>query len=423
VTQVEPDLTGSLALVGGTVIDVRRGLTLEEHTVVIASGKIPGLIDMHVHVSGDGRADLLPLFPAHGVTTVRDTGGILTSLHVLRQDLEAARRIGPRLFYAGPILDGLPAIWPFMTLLVDTERRAEAAVRFLAAHDVDVIKVYNSVPEASLGVIVRSAHELDLPVTGHVPRAITMTRAIELGVDGLEHIRITGREMLTAEEADRLDYLPVREREPLLWERYDPVSPKFERLARRLAEARVFVDPTFVVDHAMVFPEDHGASRDDLPGWIDDALAKIVRPAQMAPVPPELREAGRSMFEKRLRFVGLCAAAGVRLIAGTDLTGPGEQLPGRGLQRELAFLVMAGLTPLEALRAATVTAAEALRREEELGAIEVGKVADIVVLDRDPLADIQNVGSVRLVVQRGRAATVADLLRAPEQRAAAAARS
>ena len=108
----------------------------------------------------------------------------------------------------------------------------------------------------------------------------------------------------------------------------------------------------------------------------------------------------------------MCAAAGVRLVSGTDHTGPGDDLPGRGLQRELGYLVECGLTPLHALRSSTLTAAAALGRHDP-GAIEQGKRADIVVLDQDPLADIRAVSAVRTVIHAGRVSTPAELITSP----------
>src|SRR5207247_4117096 len=109
----------------------------------------------------------------------------------------------------------------------------------------------NWVPEASLQLILDTAHSRGLRVTGHVPRTITMTRAIQLGMDCLEHIRITGRELLSRDEADRLDPLPVARRETLLWERFDLESEPMQRLIRLIADSRVFFDPTLLVDSAL----------------------------------------------------------------------------------------------------------------------------------------------------------------------------
>lgn len=433
------------AIVGGTVVDVRSGRTAANTTVLIdgdrireigsaesvrapagakvvdASGAwlIPGLTDMHAHVR---TAALLPVYLAFGVTTVRDPGGSLTRSLLMRRDVAEGRRVGPRMFIAGPILDGIPPLWPDMSLLVDTAERAEAAVRFLKSQEVDFIKVYNSVPERSLEAIVRTAHELGLRVTGHVPRSLTMTRAIEIGMDGLEHVRVTGREMLPPEEAATLDYLPVRRREAMLWERFDLASPKFPRLVELIAKKGVFLDPTFVVDAAPLRRDDQrerAERMDDLPAWIADTIrpARAARdagdPNRVMEQPPDMLEPGREGIRKRMRFIKMCADAGVRLVTGTDYTGLGEDLPGRGVQQELEHLAACGITPLAALQASTVTAAAAIGVEREQGAVERGMRADILVVDKDPLADVRNIGAIRAVVHGGRATTPAELLAAP----------
>jgi imidazolonepropionase-like amidohydrolase len=431
-----------MAVVGGTLVDIRTGQTTANATVLIDGDRIaevgpglrasadakevdarggwliPGLTDMHAHVRLPA---LLPVYLAFGVTTVRDPGGNLTRSVLLRRDVAERRRIGPRMFIAGSILDGIPPLWPEMTLLVDTVERAEAAVRFLAAQEVDFIKVYNSVPDRSLETIVRIAHDLGMRVTGHVPRSLTMTRAIEIGIDGLEHVRVTGREMLSPEEAAKLDYLPVRRREAMLWERFDLSWPKFAQLVDRIAKKGVFLDPTFVVDAAPIRTaeeRDRAERMDGLPAWI----AETVRPASAArdaadpnrvmEQPPDMMELGRSGFRKRQQFIRMCATAGVRLVTGTDHAGLGDDLPGRGVQQELRYLAECGLSPLAALQASTLTAAAALGKERETGAIERGMRADILVVDKDPLADVRNVAAIRAVVHGGRATTPAELLAA-----------
>jgi imidazolonepropionase-like amidohydrolase len=115
-------------------------------------------------------------------------------------------------------------------------------------------------------------------------------------------------------------------------------------------------------------------------------------------------------FPKRLEFIGMCYRAGVRVVAGTDGPGLGTVLPGFGLQHELALLSRAGLPPIGVLRAATITAAESLGHEKELGTIEAGKFADVVLLNADPLADIANAGKIDAVIKGGKMYRPAELL-------------
>lgn len=432
-------MTELLAITGGTVIDVRTGAHHPNTTVLVdgerivavgpaqqlpesaqvidASGTwlLPGLMDMHGHITGEQNAHKEKIHHLHlvyGVTTVRDTGGNLTLLRLLRERIERGSHTGPRIFFSGPLLDGATPVWPAMSIMVDTPERARGAVQFLASQGVDFIKTYNWVPEASLQVILDTAHGLGLRVTGHVPRTITMTRAIQLGMDCLEHIRITGRELLPSEEAERLDPLPVAVRETLLWERFELDSEPMQRLIRLIADSRIFFDPTLLVDTALsldgyALDVDNPANA-DVPEDVRDSFKRYEPPPifDASGVSPEVAREG---FRKRQRLVGMLHQAGARLLAGTDCFGLGKQLPGLGLQNELALLVESGLSPLAALQAATITAADALGQSDTLGAIEPGKLADIVVLEADPLMDIQNARRVRTVIQAGRVYDAAQL--------------
>ncbi len=428
-----------LAITGGTVIDVRAGTKHPNATVLVDGERIaavgtsldvpenarvidatgmwllPGLMDMHAHITGEQNAHkekVHHLHLAYGVTTVRDTGGNLTLLRLLRDRIERGLHSGPRIFFSGPLLDGSTPVWPPMSIMVDTPDRARGAVQFLASQGVDFIKTYNWVPEASLQVILDTAHSLGLRVTGHVPRTITMTRAIQLGMDCLEHIRITGRELLPRDEADRLDPLPVARRETLLWERFDLESAPMQRLIRLIADARVFFDPTLLVDTALSLDgyavDTDNPANADVPEDVREAFASQERP-KIFDVSEVNLETARDGFRKRQRFVGMLHEAGARLLAGTDCFGLGKHLPGLGLQQELALLVESGLSPLAALQAATVTAADALGQSDSLGALEPGKLADIVLLEADPLVDIFFARRVRTVLKAGRVYDVATL--------------
>ena len=371
------------------------------------------MIDSHAH-AGDDEDTPLRLYLANGVTTIRNPGGNITLLRLTRERLIRGELVGPRLFFSGPLLDGLPPVWPAGSLLVDTPERARSAVNFLADQGVDFVKVYNNVKEPELKAIIQTAKERGLPVGGHIPRSMTMTHAIEMGMTRLEHIRITGKEMLSAEEAEKIDPLPVGRREPMLWQRFDLQSDKMRRLIQLLATSRVFLDPTLVVDE---FTEvsSPDAERDDpnnqylSPGYVEEVVKGFKSP--LYTIPPELRVAAAEGFHKRQKFVGMCNLAGVRIIAGTDGPGIGRLAPGFGLHRELELLAASGLSPLQALRAATSTAAEALGKEAELGTIERGKLADVLILDADPLAGIPNLRRIHLVVQGGKTYAPEELLR------------
>jgi imidazolonepropionase-like amidohydrolase len=424
--------------VGATLVDVRNGKEIENSVLVIrgeriievgVSGKIqaptdarivdahgrwiiPGLIDMHVHLWD---ADLLPLslFLANGITTIRDPGDSVLIMRLTQDEITSGKRISPRLFFCGDLLDGIPPLYRESTLLVDTPERAHSAVMFLADQGVNCIKVYNSIKEPELKEIIRTAHERGLPVIGHVPRTLTMTQAVEMGMDGLEHIRVTGREMLPMEEANKIDFLPFAERETRLWQRFEPQSEKMRRLAQFLSSSKVVLDPTVAADENVfvLSPDDqindsrnHYLPQQLLDKWKAEPLPEFAR------LPPDLKQAATNGYEKRKQFVGMCNRAGVRIIAGTDGAGLGTMLPGFGLQHELQLLVQSGLTPLQAIQAATINAAAALKKEHDLGVVEPGYFADIVILNADPLKDISNTQKLDLVIYAGKSYKPLELL-------------
>jgi len=297
--------------------------------------------------------------------------------------------------------------------MVDSPERAQSAVNFLADQGVDFVKVYNNLSEPVLESIITTATQRRLIVAGHIPRSMTMTRAVELGMKSLEHIRVTGREMLPVEEANQIDFLPLGQREPLLWERFDLASPKFTELIRHLVDSAVYLDPTLTVDESD-FVLGPAAQRNNpnnsvLPvEWIKFEES---HQSPLFEVPPKLKETARSGFKKRQEFVGMCSRAGVRIIAGTDGPGLGTLVPGYGLHHELQLLVESGLSSLQALRAATLIAAEALGKDRELGSIEPGKLADMLIVNADPLVSIGNASKIDLIIKGGKPYRPADLVK------------
>jgi imidazolonepropionase-like amidohydrolase len=384
---------GSLAIpAGAQIVDVR------------SKWIIPGLIDSHAHAQSPEETPFA-LYLANGVTTIRNPGGNITVLRMTRERLARGELLGPRLFFSGPLLDGMPPVWPEGSLLVDSPQRARSAVNFLADQGVDFVKIYNNVKEPELKVIVETAKERGLPVAGHIPRSMTMTRAVELGMTRLEHIRVTGREMLSADEAAKIDPLPLGTREPMLWQRFDLQSEKMRALVARLAESKVFLDPTLLISQQTEVPNLEAERNDPNNQYLSAAaVEEAVKGANnpLFDLPPDLQTVAAEAFRKQEQFVGMCNRAGVRIIAGTDGPGIGSQLPGFGLHRELELLIASGLSPAEALRAATSTAAQALGKEDQLGTIAPGRLADMVVLDADPLEGVQNLAKIRLVVARGK---------------------
>jgi imidazolonepropionase-like amidohydrolase len=435
VSQTRSGASIPLVITGGTVIDTRTGAQARDTTIIIegdritrvgrrrdvrvpadaqlvqAKGRwiIPGLIDMHVHIATVQDIPL-ELFIANGVTAVRDMGGSITRLRLLREEVEAQSRLGPRIFFAGMILDGNPPLPAAgASVIVDTPERAVSAVHFMADQAADVTKVYNGISEPVFEAIVRTARERGLPVAGHVPRVLTVSRAIELGMNGIEHSPIRSRDLqawgvLSAADAASISSLKsVTQREALVWDRVDLQSPQVRDLLAQLVRSGVTLDPTLSTDeYDTLFLYEQEASHPNN-RYLKRSFVEINLGSahEVFRVPAELQSVAAAGLLKRRQFVGMCQARGVRIVAGTDGPSIGRLAAGFGLHRELALLVEAGLSPLQALRAATLEAAHALQKAGEWGTIEAGKRADLVVLQANPLDDIHNTTTIDAVVVRG----------------------
>jgi imidazolonepropionase-like amidohydrolase len=434
-THAERADTTLLALKGATLLDVRRDQQISDSVILVqkdrikevgnastivipndariidATGKwvIPGLFDMHVH--GSARNEVpIALYVANGITAIRDMGGNVTSLRMTRQKIESGEKLGPHLFYTGNLLDGNPPVWPPTSFIVDSPEEAKTAVEFLVSQGADSLKIYNNITEPVLDAIAKEAKRADKPVGGHVPKAISLKRAIELGFNFVEHSAIRSRDLLewnsiTQEEAKRIASLSsVTQREALVWERVDLNSTKVKAVISLMAEKDVFLDPTlnidefdslFLYEKEAKHPNNHYLKR----SFVEEALGPDHDIFRM---PRELKAVAVAGIEKRRKFVGMCNRAGVKILAGTDGPGIGRLTVGFGLHHELELLVEAGLKPVEALRGATINAARALRKENEMGSVESGKFADMVILNSNPLSDIHNTTKIDSVLLRGR---------------------
>jgi len=404
----------STAFIGATVVDVIGETCARDQTVLVSDGRIrevgaradvalppdadlhdvtghwvlPGLVDMHCHLTEHEWP--LELFLLNGVSTVRDPGGAVMQQRLIRERVQAGERLGPRILIAGELLDGNPPVWPDHTHMVDTPERGVAAVRHLAAQGVDCVKIYNHVPPDVLAAVIAVARELGLPVIGHVPRQMSMLQAIKAGMNGLEHIRITGSDFLPPARARDLDMLPVSEREPRLWELIEPDEPWIDNLIEAMVSHDVTLDPTLLIDD-VIYDEGIAGQSDHpdnacLPDQVRRSAAAEEVPVIMQ-MPEKLRALAHATEPKRREFIRRCWQAGVRVTTGTDGAALGKLLPGFGVHHEIALLRDSGLSPFASLQAATINAARALNLADEIGSIEVGKAADFGIWTADPVTN------------------------------------
>jgi imidazolonepropionase-like amidohydrolase len=374
-----------------------------------ARGKylIPGLWDMHVHSLWDtSRPPLFfPLFLANGVTGVREMGGPMPAADQVRwrNEVESGAMLGPRLVVSGPFVDGPHPIWPG-SIKVSTEEDGEHAVDALKAAGVDFVKVYTAVPRAAYFGIAKEAQKDGIPFVGHIPLEIGVDEASNAGQKSVEHL--LGIFLYTSSKSAELtaDLTKGTNSNLLNSQMVDTYDP-----ARASALFALFVKngtwqvPTLTIRHARPYLQELQAANDPrlkyMPKDIVDSWGPKVDARQ--PTDPAVIASRKRLFQKEMEVVGAMHRAGVKFLAGTD-TGNPFCFPGFSLHDELGFMVQAGLTPLEALQTATINPAEFLSLSEILGTVETGRIADLVLLDANPLENIANTKRIAAVVSSGR---------------------
>jgi imidazolonepropionase-like amidohydrolase len=332
---------------------------------------IPGLFDAHVHITEE-QGDFGPLYLAFGITSLRDVGGYVDSLLALRSRIESGAAPGPRLYFAGNPIDGDPPQWPALygdvPVVVRTAEEARQAVRDAHAAGVDFIKLYAGLSPSLLEAAVVEAHGLGLKATADLfPWRFPPDSAIAAGVDGFEHS------------------LPPPDGDLDVWSKD---SARMEDLVDRIVASGASVTSTLVLFDRLAPP---------LP--VDEPTYQALPPALQRRSTEMIRASRtRRTSSYMCRIAAAVAAKGGLVLAGTDsyymFSFPGD------LHRELELLVECGLTPGQALAAGTRNPALWLG-EDTLGTIEPGKVADLLLLRGDPLADIRHTREIDLVIVRG----------------------
>ncbi len=366
--------------------------------VLDGTGKflIPGLIDMHVHTSKT-RASALGLYLAYGVTTVRDAGSEQSEVMRWRAEIDSGAREGPRMLIAGPYLESQgniermradppeERVEPFerARIAIGTPERARAVIDSLAATGIDFFKIRTVQDSATYVAIVQAATARGKIVIGHV-NANSPEDIIRAGQKGVEHGWQVTMDSLSRDER------------MAIW--------------RALAAAGVSVTPTLVVYSDAVFATDSAArvAVGDTAGIAEPQRRYVSRflaldwREQYAERTPEVSDAWRALHRSMVRNYGEMHEAGVRLVTGSDAAVIGIY-PGSALHRELQhFVEQIGMTPLEAIERATRLPAEFLGIADSVGTIQPGRIADLVLLDADPLADIRATMRISTVFRGGR---------------------
>jgi imidazolonepropionase-like amidohydrolase len=392
---VEP-VAAAVAFVGVSVVPMDRERVLADHTVVVRDGRIdqvapakeaavppgalvvdgagrfllPGLIDMHVHVQ---HPDELLLFAAYGVTTVRNMGANQGAVRwlgfpdqrELRDRIAAGELLGPRIVTAGPIVDGRPPANPFMTVLDGPDEAADEVAAQVAA-GYDFVKTYDALDAATFAAVLDAAHAEGLQVAGHVPEALPVTDVL-------------GR-LHTIEHLD--GYIDPDAATLLV------AAADLPAVAAATAASGTWTVPTMVLWQKRVATPDVVGQPEVayVPARIKRVWGDFARRMQ-ASITYDGGDYAEQMLRLQTQVIASLRDAGAGILLGTD-TDNAYLVPGYSAHEELDLLTGAGLTPFEALAAGTRDAAAALGLTEEVGTVIVGKRADLLLVDGDPLDDI-----------------------------------
>jgi imidazolonepropionase-like amidohydrolase len=427
-----------------TVIDTETGKEAKDRTVIIsgerisevrdskdvrpptdakvvdAKGKflIPGLWDMHAHpVRAERLNNMFLMLVANGVLGVRDMGTDMRAADIglLRKQIGDGSLLGPRIVATGQVLDGRPTPASATFAVVLTAAQGREAVRALKASGANFIKVYSWLSRDAYFAIVEEAKKQGMPFVGHVPMSVTVLEASDAGQKSIEHLTGVDLACSAGEDEIRGDLLRrgTEMTNDTRWslEAVEAIASYNEEKATKvfahLAQNHTWQVPTFVA-------------------FLQDAQfndSRVTGDARLKYIPPTIQKrwndyakqhAGPSpwdkVFEKRLVMVRAMHRAGIPMLAGTDAAwGVPYTYAGFSLHDELELLVRAGLTPLESLQTATLNPARFLGRTQDLGTIEKGKLADMVMLTASPLEDIHNTQKIDAVFVNGRPLTRRDL--------------
>lgn len=409
--------TGKLVLIEGDtirkIVDEEEINNFTARETLDAGGGflMPGLWDMHVHFRGGDsliaeNKNLLPLFLAFGITSIRDAGGDITpALLEWRDQISRGETPGPRIFTPGPKLDGTRPAWPG-SIKVTTREEIEKALDSLVALGVDYVKMYDgNLTKESFYSIIKAAEDRGLKTTGHMPLTADFMDAIDYGLDGSEHM-----------------YYPLKACSPIadsltalnkgygiveqLIDSYDPELA--DKVFEKMSAKNVYITPTLFIGTTLaeILEKDH--TKDTLLNYVGPGIQETykgrIEGAKRAQV------SGSQMRQKMeaisARMIRPMYDAGVSILAGSDCGAFNSYVyPGESLLGELNSLVGAGLSPREALETSVINGPKFFELQDYFGTVSEGKVADLILLDKNPLEDLSNLENPVAVIRSGKVLT------------------
>lgn len=383
--------------------------------VIDATGKflIPGLWDMHAHFTETERT--FPMFIANGVLGVRNTGGKAEDLFSWREAVAKGRLVGPRIIFCGPIIDGREVAAHGPAISVGTPTEGRQVVQKLKQQNADFIKVYDQLSRDAYFAILDEARKFRIPVVGHVPLSVTTIEASDAGQKSIEHLGSILQGSSTAEtelrnwkgpQVTKNDYsvIPrnIAARGSRMLDTYS--EQKARQVFAHLVKNQTWQVPTLVTKRSLALIDEIVQANDGRLKYIPESVLRRWDPQENFLLRYRTREYidyNKRLFQKELQIVAAMRDAGVPFMIGTDLSIP-YVFAGFSVHDELALFVETGFTPMQALQAATRNPAVFLDELSSHGTIERGKLANLVLLEANPLANIRNTQRISAVVLKGR---------------------
>lgn len=371
---------------------------------------LPGLWDMHVHIEGedlvaDNKA-LLPLYLAHGITTIRDCASDLGGqVLAWRDEINAGDLFGPRIFTAGRKLEGINSIWKG-DLEIANEAELRESLDLLDEYGVDFVKITENTLSGDLFLAaVKAAHARGYKVSGHVPIDLRMEELAAAGFSSIEHASYLLR--LGSNQGEKVDSLragslSAQQAELDYLDHFDQASAN--AAYARLAETGIYVTPTLIGGKQLAYLDENNHQNDAFLQYLTERFTSKYqwRIDRMVGETPTQRERRKYRYQLIARQLPYLQQAGIPLLAGSDAAALNTYVyPAMSLHEELVLFQDAGLTPLQILQSATVNGARFMGRLDELGTITPGKIADLLLLNSNPLEDIRATQDIFAVVCRG----------------------
>ncbi|MHA6247415.1 amidohydrolase family protein [Pontibacter sp. CAU 1760] len=424
-------LTGKTLLIDEGVLtaikDTKPSKTYKAIVSLDAQGKyvIPGLWDNHIHLRGgealeEENRQLLPLYIANGITTVRDAGGDLyPAIQKWRKQIQAGELVGPRIISAGPKLDGPNPVWEG-SIEVASVAGVPAALDSLQSLGVDFVKIYDSTISGEVFLaIVKQAEARGMITSGHMPFTIALGDAMDRGLDITEHLYYTFKAGSAQEDSittqvrnSSFTNQPISFYTTLGWlyDTYDPATAN--QFFSRMAKSNTAVVPTLHISQVLNNLQQENHSADAYLAYIGNGIERTYA-RRFDSAKRQSAETVQFMRNLNSKFRSMLPAmqeAGVTILAGSDAGAYNSYVyPGLSLHKELEQMVEAGLTPLQALQTATINGAKVMKRDAQYGTVAEGKVADLVILDKNPLENISHTQQLHAVIVGGKVYTAQQL--------------